>query len=161
MSKNKPWFTMLVGLPACGKSTWRANALHRPHTVFLSTDDEIEKLCAAQGITYDQGFKLFIDQAQKIMNEKMADAIRNRVDMVLDRTNLTKKSRARSMAQLPKEYIRRAFFFPIPDDTEWKRRLNSRPGKCIPQAVLDEMRLNFEMPSIDEGFDEVLSITNT
>ena len=105
MSNDTPVFTMLVGLPGTGKSTWITHEYQEvPFVDYvpLSTDAEIEKLCASQGITYDQGFKLFIDQAQKIMNEKMADAIKNRHDIVLDQTNLTRKSRARKMAQLPR-----------------------------------------------------------
>ena len=163
LSNNIPIFLMLVGLPGTGKSTWLTNDYQDVpfvDCVPLSTDAEIEKMCASQGIAYDQGFKLFIDQAQKIVNQKMSNAIKNRSDIVLDQTNLTRKSRARKMAQLPKTYKKIAIFFPVPDDTEWKRRLASRPGKCIPQSVLDEMRANLEVPALDEGFDEVVEINN-
>lgn len=163
LSNNIPIFLMLVGLPGNGKSTWLTNDYQDiPFVDYvpLSTDVEIEKMCASQGITYDQGFKLFIDQAQKIVNQKMSNAIKNRSDIVLDQTNLTRKSRARKMAQLPKTYKKIAIFFPVPDDTEWKRRLASRPGKCIPQSVLDKMRANLEVPALDEGFDEVVEINN-
>lgn len=152
---------MLVGLPGVGKSTWLRDRYHEVPGVDyvpLSTDAEIEKLCSEQGITYNQGFKLFIDQAQKIVNQKMAAAIKNRSDIVLDQTNLTKKSRARKMAQLPKYYKKYAYFFQIPEDAEWKRRLSSRPGKCIPQSVLDEMRVSLEAPMTDEGFDSIFTI---
>jgi predicted kinase len=161
MYKNTPVFTMLIGLPGTGKSTWLSNEyIDIPFIDYvpLSTDAEIEKLCAESGITYNQGFNLFIDQAQKIVNRKMSDAIKNRDDIVLDQTNITRKSRARKMAQLPREYKKYALFFPIPNDAEWKKRLSSRPGKCIPQSVLDTMLMNLEMPSIDEGFDEVIMI---
>ena len=161
MSNDTPVFTMLVGLPGTGKSTWITHEYQDVpfvDCVQLSTDAEIEKMCASQGITYDQGFKLFIDQAQKIVNQKMADAIKNRHDIVLDQTNLTKKSRARKMAQLPRAYKKYAVFFPVPEEAEWKRRLSARPGKCIPQSVLDDMQRGLEMPSTDEGFDEVMVI---
>ena len=91
-------------------------------------------------------------------DQVMADAIKNRHDIVLDQTNLTKKSRARKMAQLPRAYKKYAVFFPVPEEVEWKRRLSARPGKCIPQSVLDDMQRGLELPSVAEGFDEVMVI---
>jgi hypothetical protein len=38
---------------------------------------------------------------------------------------------------------------------ELKQRLASRPGKEIPDAVVEGMLASFEMPTEEEGFDEI------
>ena len=154
-------FAMLVGMPGSGKSTWIIEIIKKfPNRkiVYISSDFEIDEMCKNQGSTYSQGFKLFIDKAQSICNAKLANAIANHIDIVIDQTNLTVASRRKKMAQLPSTYLKYAYYFPIPDADEWKRRLSSRPGKCIPDHVLENMAKTFVMPSCDEGFDEVFTI---
>ena len=52
-------------------------------------------------------------------------------------------------------------YFAVPDAREWHRRLNSRPGKIIPQHVLVNMGQGFTMPSQAEGFDKIIDGTQT
>jgi hypothetical protein len=157
MSKNIHSFIVLVGLPGVGKSTY-INNNKNPGTIVLSTDAIVEKMCALQGITYTQGFKLFIDEATKRFNKQLAIALKNKNDIIIDRTNLTCASRKRLMSQVPKHYSKYAYYFPTPEENEWKRRLNNRPSKYIPQNVLDEMALSFQFPKKEEGFDAIFTI---
>lgn len=148
-------FSIMVGLPATGKSTYiEKNA--RPDLVVLSTDNIIEQMCKEAGVTYNQGFKLFIDEATKGFNYQIGEAIKNEQSIVIDRTNLTAKGRRKLLSRVPNKYNKYALYFPIP--TDWNTRLQSRPGKCIPQPVLDNMLLSFQMPTVDEGFDAVFTI---
>jgi gluconate kinase len=48
-----------------------------------------------------------------------------------------------------------AVVFETPDRIELKRRLDSRPGKEIPDVVIEGMLASFEMPTAEEGFDEI------
>jgi tRNA uridine 5-carbamoylmethylation protein Kti12 len=48
-----------------------------------------------------------------------------------------------------------AVVFPTPSITELTRRLMSRPGKVIPNNVIEEMIENFDPPTKDEGFKEI------
>ena len=45
-----------------------------------------------------------------------------------------------------------AVVFPNPDPAEWERRLNSRPGKTIPDNIIRNMVASFRMPTPEEGF---------
>lgn len=152
-----PYITLLVGLPGVGKSTY-VNEYKTPDSIVLSTDAIVESMCNANGITYDQGFKLFIDQATHEYNKLLATYLAAGNDIVIDRTNLSVTSRRKILARVPKRYKKYAAFFPIPPEEEWKKRLASRPGKCIPQSVLDNMLMQFQMPTVDEGFDAVFTI---
>ena len=63
----------------------------------------------------------------------------------------------RLLLQALKEYNHRkvAVVFQADAETLQQRRAN-RPGKTIPQHVLNHMKL--EMPSLDEGFDEIILV---
>jgi predicted kinase len=53
------------------------------------------------------------------------------------------------------DYEHIAVVFETPSRLELKRRLASRPGKEIPDAVIEGMLASFEMPSEEEGFKEI------
>jgi len=154
---KRPSFVVLVGLPGVGKSTYiKENAL--PGYRILSTDSIVEKMCAAQGITYTQGFKLFIDDATKRFNRELVDALHDKANIMIDRTNLTRNTRRRLLSQVPKDYLKFAYYFPVPEQAEWERRLNARPGKYIPRPVIDTMMSSAQFPEKEEGFTAVFTI---
>ena len=146
-----PRYTMLIGVPASGKSTWRnANA---GHAEIISTDDIIEQIAASNGQTYNDAFKDNIKFATQIAKQRIVEAFNADLDVVHDQTNITKKSRASKLAMVPKHYHKTAVFFATPPEEEWQRRLNSRPGKSIPAHILDSMVEMLEMPDPDEGWN--------
>ena len=151
-----PRYTMLIGVPASGKSTWRnANA---GHAEIISTDDIIEKIAASNGQTYNDAFKDNIKFATQIAKQRIVEAFNADLDVVHDQTNITKKSRKSKLALVPENYTKIAVFFPTPEWDEHKQRLDSRPGKSIPWNVLNGMIRSLEEPSYDEGFDEIIEI---
>jgi tRNA uridine 5-carbamoylmethylation protein Kti12 len=85
-------------------------------------------------------------------------------DFIIDRTNLTAKSRAKFIQKLKlHRYEIDCVVFPevgseALSHEEWKRRLNSRQGKTIPQEVLDRMINSYEIPLKSEGFDNIIFI---
>ncbi len=82
-------------------------------------------------------------------------------NFIIDRTNLTVKSRAKFIQKLKlHNYEIEAVVFPevgseALSKEEWKRRLDSRPGKTIPQEVLDQMVDSYEIPLMSEGFSKI------
>jgi predicted kinase len=152
---TQPTLYMLVGVPASGKSTWlKQQQLN--HAVVLSTDDWIEQAAASQNKTYSEVFAQEIKPATKHMNQELQRAITHQLDVAWDQTNLTIKSRANKLAQIPDSYHRVAVFFPTPGQAEHQRRLDSRPGKVIPRNVIMGMRSQLEAPTVDEGFDRII-----
>ena len=160
-----PKCTFLVGVPASGKSTWLANSNEHEFSLIVSTDMIIEELADAYGFTYDQIFKDTINFAEKVMMSEMNKAFAfGDADFVIDRTNLSVKSRRKFIDKLkPRGYEIECVIFPLPGtdklpSDEWNRRLESRLGKTIPGYILSSMIEHYEPPTEAEGFSKITVI---
>jgi gluconate kinase len=65
-------------------------------------------------------------------------------------------SRAKKFAALP-DYEHVAVVFATPEPAELARRLDQRPGKVVPESVVQHMINTFEKPTLEEGFVEIWS----
>jgi predicted kinase len=144
----------LVGVPASGKSTWVANQDWANTCVYVSTDEFVEAYAKEHGKTYSEVFNDYMPTAVNLMAEKVVRARESGNDIIWDQTSTTVKSRTRKFSMLP-DYEHIAIVFETPSRIELRRRLDSRPGKEIPDAVVDGMLASFEMPTEDEGFKEI------
>ena len=155
-----PKCTILVGVPGSGKSTW-FDKNKTATMVSISTDNIIEFMGSLFGFTYDQIFSDSIKLADKIMWKRLEWNAERSNDVVIDRTNLTAKSRKKFIDYLkPYGYEFEAVVFPLPgtvefSEEEWFRRLDSRQGKTIPNAVLASMVNSAQMPTEEEGFTKI------
>lgn len=152
-----PTYTMLIGVPASGKSTWLGQQ-QLSNTVLLSTDDWIEQAALSQNKTYSEVFFQEIKAATRWMNQELQRAVAHQLNVVHDQTNLTIKTRAAKLAQIPPTYRKVAVFFSTPCSQEHQRRLLSRPGKIIPQNVIMGMCSQLEAPAPEEGFDHIIMV---
>lgn len=161
MSK-RPKLWMLVGMPGSGKSTWvQAQTTENEDDLYVaSTDMILESIAIFSGKTYNEVFKDHIKTAEKQMYEGVMRAVNNNHYIIWDQTNLTRKSRAKKLIMIPDHYEKIAVVFPTPESDEWKRRLDSRPGKTIPHHVLETMSGTFEEPASDEGFSTIITVTD-
>jgi predicted kinase len=146
---------IMVGLPGVGKSTYIQNNIQ--NTTVHSSDQIIEDYAKSMNLTYDDVFKNYIDEATKIFRQNVQDSIKNNESFIIDRTNLTKKSRRAILSPLPKHYIKKAIVIEVNDVTHTKY-LGNRKTKTIPQSVIDNFKNIFEMPTVGEGFDEIIHI---
>lgn len=154
--------TVLVGLPGSGKSSF-LKFVDDPEfggDVFVySTDALIEQWSNANGWSYNFGFSKYIDQATKRMNELLTMAFEHGIDVYWDQTNMAPKKRASILAKTPKDYIKHCIcMVPPRNQSEWdelRRRLANRPGKNIPDNVIESMARSYVEPSVDEGFHTV------
>lgn len=150
-----PKCTILVGVPGSGKSTWLKQQDFLDDTWIVSTDDIIEEIAGVYGLTYDEGFKDLIKFAEKVMWKELAAFAEAGERIYVDRTNLSAKSRKRFIDFLkPYGYEFDCVVFETPETDEWARRLY-RPGKTIPDHVLESMADNIEIPTMDEGFTNI------
>jgi predicted kinase len=148
---------MMIGVPGSGKSTWiRKN---NSNAVIISTDDIVEQTAAASGKTYNEVFKDNIKFATQLANERAQAAFTADQDVIWDQTNLNIKSRCAKLATVPDHYEKIAVFFPTPDKEELAKRLASRPGKNIPQNIMMGMIASLVQPTTDEGFDDIIVVT--
>lgn len=144
----------LIGIPASGKSTWVSNQDWMKDLVYVSTDKYVELHAESLGKTYSEVFDEFMPEAVNLMCQDVVVARTQNKDIVWDQTSTTKKSRTRKFNMLP-NYEHIAIVFRTPEKEELTRRLTSRPGKTIPDTVVQGMIDNFEMPSEEEGFKEI------
>jgi len=88
------------------------------------------------------------------MTEEVITARDANKDIIWDQTSTTVASRMRKFNMLP-TYEHIAVVFRCPDADELMRRLKNRPGKVIPLDVVENMIKNFEVPTEEEGFDQI------
>lgn len=160
MAVNQPTIYMLVGPPASGKSTWRAKHLaqtERP-TVVISSDDYIDALAANLGITYSDAFKKAdMKEITRVLNNQFDEAIKRGDDIILDRTNMSAKTRRKYLSRMPRNYAKVAVVFNVGREL-LDRRLADRAaatGKHIPKNVVDDMIKSYDEPTTSE-FDRVV-----
>lgn len=144
----------LIGVPGSGKSTWINQQDWAGNCVIASTDNHVEAHALQTNSTYSDVFKEFMPRAVDLMAADVVSAREKGLDVIWDQTSTTRASRARKFRMLP-EYQHIAVIFATPDTNELKRRLNNRPGKNIPWNVVSGMINNFEMPTLEEGFEEI------
>ena len=151
-----PTLYMLVGVPASGKSIWAKT--NRNNAVIASSDDFIEKQAEKMGATYSDVFDDYIKMANQHAFNSAKTAFENDQDVIWDQTNLTKNGRKQKLRMVPNHYKKIAVFFPTPHQDLLKKRLSNRPGKNIPDYVMNSMIKTLEKPSKDEGFDDIIVI---
>lgn len=161
---------LLVGLPATGKSTYIENHLKKRglwllgHTIVTSSDNNIMQLATEKygedNFTYDEVFKEFIDQADKMFWQSLENANKFGWHVIVDRTNMGTKIRARILDVFQDSefnYTKEAVVFGHTLSlVEWMRRMGNRPGKTVPIKTLISMQNNFVMPTREEGFHNVV-----
>lgn len=148
-----------VGLPGCGKSTYFKQLKNdNSNLVKLSSDAYIEYQGSLLGLSYKDAFPLLIDDATKHYNEQLENSIKNRQDIYIDRTNLSKKSRIKLINKLPKDATIIGIYFDINDEIIDKQNKSRGEGRCINQEIIDNMKKYASKPTIDEGFTEIIVV---
>jgi predicted kinase len=149
-----PTAYILVGVPGSGKSTWMSVQKWAHNCAHISTDKFVEAAAIKLNKTYSEVFDEVMPTAVTLMLDEVNQAYESGKDIVWDQTSTTVLSRKKKFKML-KGYKMIAVVFRTPDPDEHKRRLNTRPGKIIPERVLSSMINTFEIPTEEEGFDEV------
>ena len=144
----------LVGVPGSGKSTWVKNQDWAKDCVVVSTDEFVEDYAKEVGSTYSEVFEDYMPTAVKLMADKVVRAREQGKDIIWDQTSTTIASRLKKFNMLP-DYEHIAIVFKTPDASELQRRLGSRPGKIIPDKVMQNMIDGYDPPTEDEGFKQI------
>ena len=144
----------LVGVPGSGKTTWFRNQDWTEKCYYISTDKHVESYAEAHGKTYSEVFEDYMPTAVENIVEEVERARAGGIDIIWDQTSTTVASRIKKFRMLP-DYEHIAVVFETPSRIELKRRLDSRPGKEIPEVVVEGMLASFETPTEEEGFKEI------
>ena len=152
---TNPLFIVLVGLPGSGKSTYtKTTFVGRADVAVISTDGIIENFAEHHGKTYDEVFAEAIKPATKLAQSKMDLALKSRMTVIVDQTNLGLNKRRKLLSQVPEGYTKIACYFEVAEELR-QQRLKGRPGKTIPAHIDAQMLASYVRPETHEGFDGV------
>jgi len=145
---------VLIGLPGSGKSTF----IQGTDCDVISRDEFIESM--GEGDTYNEKFNN-VDQEEvdKVFNRAYVDILRGDNDVIIDKTNLSKKSRRRFVADAKQRNMKKVAIISATSISECIERNTTRDGKNIPDYVISGMANRFTFPMGDE-FDEVKIMIN-
>jgi predicted kinase len=158
MKTKSPFVIILSGIPMSGKSTWiRENY---PDTLAISRDEILMELAGTRD--YNLAFKTVDQKAvDKLLAKRITDAATQKVDVIIDMTNLSRKVRVKNLSYFSNDYYKVSVVLPILDSEEYKRRNDFRSvneNKFIPPFVIKSMMDSFVFPTDDEGFDKIILI---
>lgn len=144
---KNPTITVLVGLPASGKSTI-AEKLENKNTVIHSSDKLREELYGDEN-TQEHNTDLFVE-----LHKRIKEDLRNGKNVIYDATNINKKRRIAFLGELkniPCKKICICMMTPY----ELCLKYNSSRERKVPEEVIKRMYMNWNPPSMQEGFDEI------
>ena len=135
--------TILIGLPASGKSTYAAEE----GSLVLSSDKIREELYGDESIQGNPAKVFFI--LYGMMEEAINDGAKH---IIIDATNMSKRDRSKAI-EIAKggNHIVRAVVMDTPIAV-CVRRNDARERK-VPDFVFDRMLRKYEEPTLSEGFD--------
>jgi len=148
---------MLCGIPTSGKSTYVQKLKKLDYwkdAVVLSTDNYIEKYAKRVGQTYNEVFDDVIKDATRELELELNWSKSKGRNIIWDQTNLSIKTRKKKLSKLPSFYAKGAVYFEISLEEALERNKH-REGKFIPESILKRMWHQFEIPTLEEGFDYV------
>lgn len=147
----------MVGLPCSGKSTYIKENL-KDH-LKISRDDLVMYL-SEKDDTYNEAFKK-VDQKEvdKLLDKRIRKLAKTSENVVVDMTNLSRKSRKRFLNGSFKDRVKKAIVL-MPNVLDLTNRNVKREGKTIPSEVMDRMVASFYPPLYDEGFTEIEWVFN-
>lgn len=161
IDNSTPKLTMLVGPPCSGKSTWVENNANNK-TMVISRDALVESAGVKHGMNYTDMFKFLNinkdiahNEVDNVLTYMMNTARKACMDVVIDMTSMSKKSRRKWLSAFSK-YDKTAIVF-LTGLEELKRRntVRSETGKYIPLQVMEDMCIKYSLPTYAEGFNSV------
>lgn len=154
---TRPVAVVLCGPPGCGKTTFRQRKL--PKWGLVSSDAILMDIAKKRELTYTQAFESYINHASSVFLDALATYTMFQRPIILDRTHTTVESRAITLSRL-KGYRTIAVYFPAMENEQLISRIAEREfqtGQGVPSHVVKEMNARYKYPTIEEGFDAVVS----
>uniref|UniRef100_A0A8C6SJD7 Heterogeneous nuclear ribonucleoprotein U like 1 n=1 Tax=Neogobius melanostomus TaxID=47308 RepID=A0A8C6SJD7_9GOBI len=161
-SKAECEILLMVGLPACGKTTWAmkyAQAYPEKKYNVLGTNaimDKMKVMGLRRQKNYAGRWDTLIQQATQCLNRLIEIAARKRRNYILDQTNVYGSARRRKMR--PFEGFQRKAIVICPTDEDLKERTlkqTNEQGKDVPDHAVLEMKANFTLPEVCDFLEDV------
>ena len=144
------------GAPASGKSSWVKNVVSTNKDIVLICPDTIRG-----ELSGDESNQAVSGRAFQLAKERMDDALKNGHSVIIDATNMYKKTR-KDFLDIAKKYNAKtiAVVFEVTRETAIERNSKraAEGGRNVPTHVIDSMISKYQVPDASE-FDEVKFIT--
>lgn len=139
----------MVGLSASGKSTIGKEISRRNNCVIVSSDDIRGEIC--EGGVIDQSKN---DEVFKIFHQRIKENLKIGNNVIADATNINMKAR-RSLLENVRKIPCYKIAYIIPKSVEQCIEDNIYKEYPVPHHVIQKQMMNFQIPFIEEGFDEI------
>lgn len=161
-------FYVLVGPQGIGKSYWVDTNIIDPY--IISYDNAVKAVAAANDVRYSDiaagkssQFRKDIEQAER---HQVTNAVASGKDIVVDKTNMSAKSRRNAFRAIrgnEADFDKIAVVFDFRGmEQDVLRSVEMRAAaegdKYIPPADVISTMNRFEMPTYDEGFDNIVIV---
>lgn len=150
-----PKLFMMVGLPGSGKSTYADYIITDHGKPIIHSSDKLREELYNDINNQDNNSELFQE-----LHKRIKEDLRNKKDVVYDATNISKKRRISFLNELkniPCIRICILIMTPIEDCIEF----DLKRKRTVSENVIYRMLKNWNPPYYDEGFDNIILITNT
>lgn len=147
----QPIFTMLVGIPGAGKSTWAKKNISA-NTYYFSSDEIRKELYG------DENFQGDPAEVFSLMQRRTVESLKSGFNVIYDATNVSRKNRRGILHSLPKNIKKCCVIIWAPIEICIER--DKVRARTVGEAIINKMLHRFEAPFFDEGFDDIL-IVNT
>lgn len=163
---------VLCGVPGSGKTTMRNKLLdescnwsdatwtnNNSHIGIISNDDVVTMLSDKASKSYEEGWKKYIDDAEKISDNLFKYYLLKGMDVIVDMTNVT-RSKRQKLINYCNHYGNDPYIYCM-DLTGVKKktileRAEARTDKKIPLEVITAMYDRLDKPKDDEGFTGIV-----
>lgn len=159
MPSTLPAMHMMIGNVGSGKSEMAKHLAKKFNAVIVNMDGIQESMHGFYG-GYRQDIKSLY---QKVENDIIEGALESGVSVVVDRTNMDRKTRKR-FVDIARKYRVEIHAYEMPslfeEDIEirMKNHRNISRNKWI--SIMAELQSRFESPELDEGFSSVKHVTD-
>lgn len=143
---------LMVGLQGSGKSTKAYEISHRSPNycpVVLSSDEYRKKY----------GYEISNDKLFKKIYQKAKEWLNIGQDVIIDATNVTRKSRKSALDYCLGEGVKAVAYILSTPYEQCKQQLelrNKTSNRTVPIEALERYHKAFEIPFFEEGFDEII-----
>lgn len=140
----------MVGIPASGKSTYAQILVRKEGAIWLSSDNIREELFGDESIQEDSS------EVFTLMKERTIENLKNGNNVVYDATNIYSEFRKKDCEAF-RPYVDRIICEFI--DTGLKEALyrNAIRSRFVPEKVIARMFINLEDPTLNDGFDLIMT----
>lgn len=146
---NVPKLWIMVGFSGSGKSSISKEIAKEFNCIIVSSDEIRGEIC--DGGVSDQSKN---EEVFQLFHKRIKDNLKMGKNVIADATNITMKSRRSIIGNLKNVQCYKIAYI-VPKIYEECLKDNVKRAYPVPEPVLDKQLKRFQIPFLEEGFDEI------